>query len=522
MFTALADRLRSLRPTPQVHLLLGLAAPMALLIFNMWRFSPFTVDDSYISFRYARNFAEGHGLVYNPGEYIEGYTNFLFTLLLGLTMKLGADPVLMSKLIGGACACLLLVVVHRFGARLAPYSLAPCVATWLLASSPLCAGYSVFGLETGLFTMLVAAGAYLVYEEEARADARALPLSGLVFAAAGLTRPEAPLFLGLTMLTLGRGFFSRRNIVRGLLFALPVGAHLLWRHAYYGDWVPATLHAKTGDLAQQLAGGRHYLWGYLKFLGPIGLLAPVGLVLALRQRRREALACALICVCFAGYVVLVGGDWMPHHRFFAPIEPFLFLLIGVGARAVIDARRPALLILALALGVGLGIFRSSGLNQAHQRFVIKERGAMQRTVVPATEWLLQQPPGKIAIGDIGYVGYYTNLPLLDILGLVDPVIAKLPGGYARKFGPGFLDRLFSVMPAYILIIASGNCDVPKMLGTVKIFGDKRFWRNYFTAHRINLGGASWCIYEHKKHRAGAGAGPAPEPARVVPRPAASP
>ena len=39
-------------------------------------------DDAFISFRYARNLLDGHGLVWNPGERVEGYTNFLWTILL--------------------------------------------------------------------------------------------------------------------------------------------------------------------------------------------------------------------------------------------------------------------------------------------------------------------------------------------------------------------------------------------------------------------------------------------------------
>ena len=49
-----------------------------------------TCDDAWISFRYARNFVEGLGLVFNPGERVEGYTNFSWTLLAALGIHLGA------------------------------------------------------------------------------------------------------------------------------------------------------------------------------------------------------------------------------------------------------------------------------------------------------------------------------------------------------------------------------------------------------------------------------------------------
>ncbi len=57
-------------------------------------------DDAFISFRYARNLVSGHGLVYNPGECVEGYTNFLWTLMIAGAMALGADPLKAAWVLG--------------------------------------------------------------------------------------------------------------------------------------------------------------------------------------------------------------------------------------------------------------------------------------------------------------------------------------------------------------------------------------------------------------------------------------
>src|SRR4051794_37248022 len=62
----------------------GLYAPMLLTLLGASRVRAFTIDDAYISFRYAENLASGHGLVYNLGERVEGYTNFLWVVLLAL------------------------------------------------------------------------------------------------------------------------------------------------------------------------------------------------------------------------------------------------------------------------------------------------------------------------------------------------------------------------------------------------------------------------------------------------------
>lgn len=52
-----------------------------------------TSDDAFISFRYARNLVEGKGLVYNAGERVEGFSNFLWTMLIALGMELKLDPI---------------------------------------------------------------------------------------------------------------------------------------------------------------------------------------------------------------------------------------------------------------------------------------------------------------------------------------------------------------------------------------------------------------------------------------------
>ena len=56
----------------------------------------FIQDDAFISFQYARNLVEGHGLTFNPGERVEGYTNFLWTLLISAGIGLGVDPITWS------------------------------------------------------------------------------------------------------------------------------------------------------------------------------------------------------------------------------------------------------------------------------------------------------------------------------------------------------------------------------------------------------------------------------------------
>ena len=497
--------------TRELSLFLGLALPATVLAANLWRVRAFTIDDAYISFRYARNLAHGLGLVYNPGEHIEGYTNFFWTVILGIGIKFGADPDVLAKILGSMCAFAALGVTWHLSGQLRPYRTMPSIATWLLASTVVFTGYAVFGLETPLFVLLVLSGLTLFLREtggvmrgpSARQDApdpSAFPWSGLVFAFAGLTRPEAPLYLGVPMLFLGRRFFGKQNLIRGAMFALPVGAHLLFRYAYYGAWVPNTLSAKTGNVNGQVIAGWGYVTSWATHQGPVIWLAAFGIAIALVLRRLDLLAIIALATLVGAYVVLVGGDWMPFFRFMAPFEPLLFILVDIGARQIVDRREkaPALALALFALGIIPG--RIENLRDAQKQFLVKEKGFWDKAAGGTAKWFLANgEPGEIAIGDIGFVGYTTNYPVLDLLGLVDPVIAKVPGGYTQKLGEGFKNRFFDVGPKYLLLISSSmDCAHPSVPGSQVLFRDPRFKPRYQVAGKVALdGGFAWCIYRNK-------------------------
>ncbi|MBK6921005.1 MAG: hypothetical protein IPH07_26655 [Deltaproteobacteria bacterium] len=483
---------------PRAHLLFGLLLPMYVLGMNMWNVHRFTVDDAYISFRYAANLVAGHGLVYNPGEAIEGYTNFAWTLLCAGGLSMGVDPHVTSKVLGALCAMGSMAVVYRLSARLQPLGFMPCVATWLFATSSCSATWAIFGLETGMFEFLVALGILWMFEEHD--DAKRFPRSGLVFALAGLTRPEAPMYLGLAMLLLGRKMFARQNIVRGLLFAVPIAIHLLWRHAYYGAWMPATLAAKTGDLKAQWRNGRGYVLAWLDHAGPLLFVTFYGFGLGVARRSRELLTLMVLFVAVAIYVILVGGDWMSYYRFMAPAEPFAFVLICVALRSVTQTREPAAVIaVVLALAWGM-VHRAYDFEGARKKFIKEEKRFWDNTAGQVAEWLVANgKPGRVALGDIGYVGYRTNYPILDLLGLVDPVIGQLPGGYTKKHGPGYTEHFYEVMPEWAVLIHSGqDCKHASLAAVRKIVEDPRFRRSYVLMENFQVNAeGSWCVFRRR-------------------------
>lgn len=337
-------------PTLRIAGLAAIAIGLALHV----RAYVFLCDDAFISFRYAKNFAAGHGLVFNPGfERVEGYSNLLWVLILALFDRLGVQPETASLgLSFGATFALFWIVAEHARRRALPRAPAwtTLIAPLLLAITRSFAVWSSSGLETRLFELLVVAGALRLVDEVE--DDRARSIAPWLFALGALTRPDG-LLLAATAFAAAAAFLSRagkldpKAFLRRLApFAILVGVHFAFRRAYYGAWLPNTYYAKV-DGTWWDAGFRYlaafaleyaaYLWLPLVALGARALVAA--------GRRFEPILFASLIVPHAIYVTAIGGD----HFEYRPLDlylPFLYLLAGAGVAALVA--RPARTIGAIA------------------------------------------------------------------------------------------------------------------------------------------------------------------------------
>ena len=70
------------QPPSSLQTTLTVLCLLLVFVFACLFFIDATSDDAYITMRYARNAAAGEGIVYNPGERVEGYSNPLWLGLL--------------------------------------------------------------------------------------------------------------------------------------------------------------------------------------------------------------------------------------------------------------------------------------------------------------------------------------------------------------------------------------------------------------------------------------------------------
>ncbi|HEX7597168.1 MAG TPA: hypothetical protein VF518_03075, partial [Polyangia bacterium] len=291
----------------------------------------FVNDDAYISFRYAANLAEHGQLVFNLGERVEGFTNFLWTVILAVGIKLGQGPVTASRFLGVALGVGTLALVVRMSLRLSHQrpSAWHLVAPVLLASMGAFACWCTGGLETQLFTFLSFLGFDLLLGEISAQHGCA---SAAAFALAAMTRPEGLLFFGLgaffrllTVVGRERRILPRRHEWAWLgLFLTLFVPYFLWRWRYFGWPFPNTFYVKSSG-----GQGTYTLGGYYlrRFAEDYGVIFFIGLALLGRPatddpRRRDLWRfTGLVWLVFAAYVIKVGGDFMGLYRFILPVVP---------------------------------------------------------------------------------------------------------------------------------------------------------------------------------------------------------
>ena len=397
----------------------GLALSGAVGVFMilsalLWSY---VVDDMFISLRYARHLVEGHGLVYNIGERVEGYTNLLWTLLLAGAHFLPGDVVAWTKLLSLAAA-----LVAAWGtARLAAASgLVPPDWAWLPAALwltlPLTAVSAAEGLETMLFAALLVGS--LVASVEGRG-----PLTGALLAALTLTRPD-----GLIVAPLALGWIAWRHsaaaALRGVAVLMPVlGAVEVWRVTYYGEWLPNTFYAKAGgDWRLTVIGAR----SFLAFWAIAGAGAWLLAVPALRHPAARWLA--VVVASRLAFHLWSGGPWMGEHRFLVPIVPVVLVVVIAGLLTL--TRRGLAVAVVSLLFVLPGWATLPGTLRAMRAY----GHGVETGYRPLGLWLNETlPPGAVlACGDAGAIAYYANRTAIDILGLNDYHIARQPGRFSAE------------------------------------------------------------------------------------------
>ena len=416
------------------------------------------VDDAFISFRYARNLVEGNGLVFNIGEQVEGYTNFLWTMIIaGLLWVLPLDAPDIALVLCLLCMVANLGVVYRFGRTLnSGWGLRPYVpvAVLMLAASWAFTSFGTTGMETMLLSLLVNLGALFLL---LRDDARGAALSGAMFVAAAMAHPDHALFLfagGLVLLIeelrkwRQTGTWERAAVLRLTAYcaSLPVVAvWLIWKLSYYGAILPNTFHAKSGD-GWYLGQGLLYFCTF-NLGSHFWLITVLFAIWLFRKTSRPGvfrlkLFTGISFLLFTAYMFKIGGDFM-YGRFYLSLLPLCLLAAecevyrrGSPARS---PRRVAALFLVVCVALGATARDFHIIPPGRIFWHVADEGSFYRLTrafpceVNNANFRVGQFFGEVLTGrgitptvctsGIGMFGYNSRLPVLDLRGLTDYTVA---------------------------------------------------------------------------------------------------
>ena len=384
----------------------------------------FVQDDAYITFRYIANYLDGHGLVYNEGERIEGYTNFGWLLMLLAGGVSGLDYALLARLAGvffgaGAIFLTFLIAEICLDERDWLWSLLPAV---LLATNPSFAYWSQSGLETAAFVFLTA---LTVYTYLVRSW---LLVAALVFAV--LVRPEGTLLAFLmvaieSILTRRWPRFSLSCALGAWVLSLPfIGFKL----GYYGSLLPNPFYAKTGLDFEQIRTGIDYAGTYFRHYP----LLAVGLILMPFFWRRQNSSSRLVWLSAIGfliYVVAIGGDVLKVHRFFLPVTGLMAVVLAVTLTVLTERLRVSLRngtsIAVAVVAIALGWYLPREHVQRYAALETALTGKMGFLAARIKE--IDTTNFCVAASTIGRLGYdLTGHRLIDLLGLTDSTVARHP------------------------------------------------------------------------------------------------
>jgi 4-amino-4-deoxy-L-arabinose transferase-like glycosyltransferase len=394
-----------------------------------------TWDDSFIFYRYAENLANGHGLVYNPGEFVEGFSSVLWTLILALAGFIGLSIPEAARWIGIFLSIGTIILVFQIGVKLVPKSRLVAAIGILLLSLRFDFGlYAHSGMETALMVFLVTLTYYLYIS--AVENRTLLWLTGVAAGLTALTRPEGiiVLFALIIALIIRYRFRNWGELISSLIpLILPVvvilAALIIWRYNYYNDFFPNTYYAKISGVNPSLiARGIYHLMKFFIYGGGFVYFIPFLIYTVIEIKRHEIMALIILTLTFAAFTVYTTGDWFPCGRFMQPVLPIIIILTSAGLIKIYEKLNIKWYISVVIIG----LFIISGYQNS-----------LRRNTEPAVEvyshnhWVNQWadlgrlfgkmrndvPNMSIAAYPIGALGYYSNAKIIDMIGLIDKHIA---------------------------------------------------------------------------------------------------
>lgn len=362
-------------------------------------------DDSFISFNYSNHLASGQGMTYNYGQNVEGYSNFLWVLVLALLKKLFNVNIFIGAYLLGIASIILQVVFSSLIAKniFKTNSIVSVMPAFIfLSSSAVCYWFLSGGLETSLITTLLLISIFYINKLFDITSNKLAVVTGIIVSLNYLLRTEL-LFLNLfflivmsLILLLNRKKINSLNVFRTnyLLFSFTniviIVLYTLFRFINFGFYImPNSAIAKSGYLTYFIKQNNlsSSSWGFYVFIfehfikrGTDYFLSSFNtdlnkyflfiwlfislLIITLgffRKNRRQLL---LLCpfIFYIAILYSLGSDWFQPHRYFAIILPIFSIILVCNLDLLIEKKIPKYLCIILLVVLSTAFVNKEPIN----------------------------------------------------------------------------------------------------------------------------------------------------------------
>lgn len=478
-------------------------------------------EDIFITLRYVENLVNGNGFVYNIGERVEGYSNFLWAIILAIPAYFGYDLINSAKLLSILFYTLTIILsfIYMTNKNEDKISYLSLFAPLLLLTNPMLQFQVDIGLETHLYIFLMFLSAYYYIKRE-------FILSSIAFSLVAMTRPEGFAYFMIFCLyciietrLYDLEYINKKKLKTFSTFIIPFiltfGPYLAWRIWYYGYPLPNTVYVKfatesfiknhsIGDLWQFVVS-----WSFIPFL-----IIPIFYYLFKKEFKEKRTIKILLLYIFsiALYTIYIGKVFTSAFRHYSPMIPFIVMIVSILLKTINDSlsmkKRRIILVLFLII-LGLNIYTINNKDATPSRFhcriiqFIKNRDFNERLnwffeppimhFAETGRWINKNLPANAlyACDQMGQLGYYSQRHIIDLIGLMDETIAH----------KGFsVDYILSRNPDYAILL--GYNDKAYLDHLYKMENDVKFKDRYEKIYRIlpnvKYDESEFIIYGNKK------------------------
>ncbi|WP_232048513.1 glycosyltransferase family 39 protein [Legionella adelaidensis] len=396
-----------------------------LQLIAIW---PFTVDDMYIPLRYARNWSEGYGLVWNINEPpVEGYTSFIFLALGKFAIQMGLNPVFVLKIAGAVGLFITFIGIYLISRLWFTPLIALIPSFWMLFYKGQII-WSVSGFETTVYQSIFCFSVYfilkglghLAYPQKRGPLVKVYwIMAGILLGLGAMTRPEMPGFVALFLVLMWMDkprtapVFYRNLLYFIASFIFIFAPYFIWRWTYFGHLFPNSVSCKGLSSFTELSLDKDYLI----LIYPLFLLIFPAIVQEIKNHSRKHYFLWIPSVVYG--VLLIGADPIVafYTRLFLPVYILLLPLVLLGIRFyfrryLASYEKTSFIWLASVL---LALFFIPGMKLNEYRFFTIDPQKGENLRLQVVDWLNNnvEKNATVVLGDTGLIPYKSSLKIID-------------------------------------------------------------------------------------------------------------